>query len=130
VPANLGHGLVANFAFEGVEPVRQMILKGNYDTFMTDLREGLVAACKLMGAPGIKFVVSYGYSVACATEAVLLPLKAVCRADAGCANHLGYFGRKTSIGPKRSAHGTVSVHYLPMQEATSPVRGVCRMREF
>jgi hypothetical protein len=34
------------------------------------------------GAPGIKFVVSYRYSVAYATEAVLLPLKAVCRPDA------------------------------------------------
>ena len=34
------------------------------------------------GAPGIKFVVSYGYSVAYATEAVLLPLKAVCRTSA------------------------------------------------
>jgi len=32
--------------------------------------------------PGIKFVVSYGYSVAYATEAVLLPLKAVCRPGA------------------------------------------------
>jgi hypothetical protein len=31
------------------------------------------------GAPGIKFVISYGYSVASATEAVLVPLKAVCR---------------------------------------------------
>jgi hypothetical protein len=28
------------------------------------------------GAPGIKFVVSYGYSDAYATEVVLLPLKA------------------------------------------------------
>ena len=36
-------------------------------------------AGKAKGAPGIKFVVSYGYSVAYATEAVLLPLKAVCR---------------------------------------------------
>ena len=35
------------------------------------------------GAPSIKFVVSYGYSVAYATEAVLLPLKAVCRTSAG-----------------------------------------------
>src|SRR5262249_37309875 len=34
------------------------------------------------GAPGIKFVVSYGYSVAYATEAMLLPLKAVCRTEA------------------------------------------------
>src|SRR5207237_759011 len=49
VRANLGHALVANFAFEGVEPVRQMILKGDYDTFMPDLREGVVEACKLMG---------------------------------------------------------------------------------
>jgi hypothetical protein len=32
---------------------------------------------KPKGAPGIKFVVSNGYSVAYATEEVLLPLKAV-----------------------------------------------------
>ena len=38
------------------------------------------------GAPGIKFVVSYGYSVAYATEAVLLPPKAVCRTGVGYAD--------------------------------------------
>jgi hypothetical protein len=34
------------------------------------------------GAPGIKFVVSYGYSVAYGPRRLPLPLKAVCRTSA------------------------------------------------
>ena len=50
------------------------------DDLLSRARSNPAAAGK--GAPGIKFVVSYGYSVAYATEAVLLPLKAVCRTAA------------------------------------------------
>jgi hypothetical protein len=49
VRANLGYALLCNFAFEGVEPVRKMVLKDDYDTMMIDLRGELVTACKVMG---------------------------------------------------------------------------------
>jgi hypothetical protein len=48
VRANLGHALVSNFVPEGVEVVRRMILEDSYDSFLIDLRDGLVAACKVM----------------------------------------------------------------------------------
>jgi hypothetical protein len=51
IRSNLGHSLLANFATEAVEVVRQMVLDRSYDPMMTDLPADLVAACKVMDVP-------------------------------------------------------------------------------
>lgn len=48
VRACLGEVLVCQFAYEGVEPVRQLILSDSYDSSFADLRVDLVAAAALM----------------------------------------------------------------------------------
>ena len=49
VRAHLARAPISQLAYEGVEPVRQLILGGNYDVTYTDLRADLVTATTLMG---------------------------------------------------------------------------------
>ena len=48
VRGNLGLSLVSQFATEAVEPVRQMVLKGDYEGTGVDLKGDLVHACQVM----------------------------------------------------------------------------------
>jgi hypothetical protein len=49
IKTNLGYALLSHFAYEGIEAVRQLILSGNWDPLVTDLRQNLVTACTIMG---------------------------------------------------------------------------------
>ncbi len=49
VKTDLASALLSNFAYDGIEAVRQLILSDEWDRGMTDLREDLVVACTIMG---------------------------------------------------------------------------------
>ncbi|MBM4066788.1 MAG: hypothetical protein FJ266_14310 [Planctomycetes bacterium] len=44
----LGMALLNNFAYDGLEAVRKLIISGTYDPFITDLQEDLIIACTIM----------------------------------------------------------------------------------
>lgn len=44
----LGMALLNNFAYDGLEAVRKLIIGGTYDPFITDLQEDLIIACTIM----------------------------------------------------------------------------------
>ncbi len=44
----LGMALLNNFAYDGLEAVRKLIISGTYDSFITDLQEDLIIACTIM----------------------------------------------------------------------------------
>jgi hypothetical protein len=48
IKASLAQALTSQFAYEGIEPVRQVILSGDYDKTFTDLRQDLIVAATLM----------------------------------------------------------------------------------
>lgn len=45
----LGMALLNNFAYDGLEAVRKLIIHGTYEPFITDLQEDLITACTIMG---------------------------------------------------------------------------------
>lgn len=47
--SNLADGVLSNFASEGTEPIRQLILRSEYDPQMTDLQRKLIAAATMLG---------------------------------------------------------------------------------
>jgi uncharacterized protein YecA (UPF0149 family) len=49
IRAFLAGGLASHFAFEAIEPLRQMVIDGNYDETETDVKHDLVIAARLMG---------------------------------------------------------------------------------
>lgn len=49
IKTNLAYGLISNFAFEGIEPIRQLVLGKDFDPRMVDLPRHLVAAATIMG---------------------------------------------------------------------------------
>ena len=49
IRAFLAGGLPSHFAFEAIEPLRQMVIDGNYDETDADLKRDVVIAAKLMG---------------------------------------------------------------------------------
>jgi len=49
VRAFLVDGLLSHFAFDAIEPIRQIVLDGKYDKTDADLKRGLVVAAMLMG---------------------------------------------------------------------------------
>ena len=49
IRASLAAGLAYHFAFEAIEPVRQMVIDGTYDETCADLKRDLVTAAALMG---------------------------------------------------------------------------------
>ncbi len=49
VRAFLAGGLVSHFAFEAIDPLRQLVLDGSYDDTYTDLKSDLLVAATLMG---------------------------------------------------------------------------------
>ena len=48
IKACLAQALTSQFAYEGIEPVRQVVLEDNYDKSLTDLRLDLIVATTLM----------------------------------------------------------------------------------
>lgn len=44
----LGMALLNNFAYDGLEAVRKLIIHGTYEPFITDLQEDLIIACTIM----------------------------------------------------------------------------------
>ena len=48
IKAWLAQALISQFAYEGIEPVRQVVLKGDYDKSVSDLRRDLIVAATLM----------------------------------------------------------------------------------
>ncbi len=49
VRAFLADGLISQFAFEAIEPLRQFVRRGDYDETDADLKSGLLVATTLMG---------------------------------------------------------------------------------
>jgi hypothetical protein len=48
IKTTLAQALISQFAYEGIEPVRELVLSGDYDLGVTDLRRDLIAATTLM----------------------------------------------------------------------------------
>lgn len=49
INTDLAIALLSNFAYDGIEAVRQLILSGEWEPHITDLREDLVVTCTIMG---------------------------------------------------------------------------------
>ncbi len=47
--ALLAEGLASHFAFEAIEPIRQLVIDGSYDETQSDLKRDVVIAATLMG---------------------------------------------------------------------------------
>lgn len=47
--ALLAEGLASHFAFEAIEPIRQLVIDGSYDETQSDLKRNVVIAATLMG---------------------------------------------------------------------------------